>query len=586
MKQRYIILILSIFLILLGSGITYSIHSDFGKIEIKEVFLETDEGTTIHGLLYKPSITNTENVPGIVIIHGVTQSNEWLSCYTIELSRRGFAVLAIDAASHGDSTFANRENDDIDLGGKVAVEYLNNLPYIERIGIIGHSMGAGLALRTLDMTNVPIDSIILLGGSYSSDLINSTYPNNIMVAVGRYDELFVDKNIEEDLGIKFDITNFEEGITYGNFIDGTARRLVLSDSNHLFEIADPTLISETVDWFADSLLITGSSQTWIESSDLVFPLSIIGGLVLCLGIILSLFPITVNIMDYKFFKDTLKINKNLYEISDYISSKKEFWLNGLIYGLIGIIMFIPAFILSIIIDWPQSYGGFVSFWLVLNGVASLLVLKFLKKEKKYNQTGELLQWNDFAIDNKFDKEERITIMKSAIVAIIVILWCYTWTLLLDLLLHVDFRVILPLFNDLTFERLTIAPIYIPFALIYTFVEGVWLVGFLRTNNLEELKNSHHKEFLKFSGNAIIIKILPYLVILLIQVLGSFIIGKAMISGFLGFQLIFLYMLIPIFAIGTLFMCWSYKLTERIYIGGFFYTLIIIWMAASLLPVTL
>ena len=273
------------------------------------------------------------------------------------------------------------------------------------------------------------------------------------------------------------------------------------------------------------------------------------------------------------------------------SSKKEYWLNGLIYGILGLLMFIPAFIISLIISWPQSYGSFIAFWLLLNSTASLLTLNYLKKGKKYKSNGELLSWKDFATDNVFSKNSNINIGKigkSAILAIIIILWLYCWTIFIEKFFFVDFRVILPVFNDITVERLTIAPIYLPFALIFAFIEGLWLVGFLRTKNYQELNENGvwKKNFTKFSLKAIWIKIMPYITLLVIQLVGSFLLNKALIGGFLGFQLIFLYILIPVFAIGTLIICWSYKLTERVYVGVFIYTLLICWMAATLLPVTL
>ena len=84
-------------------------------------------------------------MPGVVVIHGVYLSKEWLMGFGIELARRGFVVLTIDAVGHGNSD--PRTSWSGDRGGIVAVEYLDGLSYVSTLGFIGHSMGAGGLLR-------------------------------------------------------------------------------------------------------------------------------------------------------------------------------------------------------------------------------------------------------------------------------------------------------------------------------------------------------------------------------------------------------------------------------------------------------
>ena len=60
--------------------------------------------------------------------------------FGIELARRGFVVLTIDANGHG--------NSDPGTGsGAAALDYITSLDYVDstQIGLIGHSMGGGIS---------------------------------------------------------------------------------------------------------------------------------------------------------------------------------------------------------------------------------------------------------------------------------------------------------------------------------------------------------------------------------------------------------------------------------------------------------
>lgn len=109
------------------------------------------DGMVVNGALFVPSKASESNkLPGIVLTHGYL--NDWEKQYqnAIELSKRGFIVLAVDRAGHGDNTQPidgslgyGGTTADYDQSLTLAGRYLYNLPYVDRtkIGISGHSMG-------------------------------------------------------------------------------------------------------------------------------------------------------------------------------------------------------------------------------------------------------------------------------------------------------------------------------------------------------------------------------------------------------------------------------------------------------------
>jgi len=140
-RPRYLVLLLSILMIFSGITTAWLVQNSFGSVITTEIDFSTHEGVNIHSTLQVPRVASESHpLPGVVVIHGVYQSKEWLRAFGIELSRRGFVVLTIDAASHGNSGYAEYESD---RGGAAALEYLNSLEYVSNLGIIGHSMGAG-----------------------------------------------------------------------------------------------------------------------------------------------------------------------------------------------------------------------------------------------------------------------------------------------------------------------------------------------------------------------------------------------------------------------------------------------------------
>ena len=109
------------------------------------------DGLVVSGALFVPEGASESNkLPGIVLTHGYL--NNWQKQYqnAIELSRRGFVVVAVDRSGHGD--YSQEISGSLGFGGTTADydqtltnagRYLYNLPYVDRdkIGVSGHSMG-------------------------------------------------------------------------------------------------------------------------------------------------------------------------------------------------------------------------------------------------------------------------------------------------------------------------------------------------------------------------------------------------------------------------------------------------------------
>ena len=128
------------------------LQTDFGNVEVTEFSIPTDNGKWISGTLFRPVSASAENkVPLVITSHGYLNNNEMQDITGIELSRRGIAVIAMDAYYHGDSSatqYSYNDSSTVEGMGMIAlVEYATTiLDYVDndKIGITGHSMGGGI----------------------------------------------------------------------------------------------------------------------------------------------------------------------------------------------------------------------------------------------------------------------------------------------------------------------------------------------------------------------------------------------------------------------------------------------------------
>jgi alpha-beta hydrolase superfamily lysophospholipase len=146
-------LAVAVTLIMVGSVLANFVNTSFGKVSVTQITIPTDKGV-LSGLLYLPAGAGPASPrPAIVVTHGYLNAKEMQAAPAIEMSRRGFVVLALDCYAHGDS-FLNK----VPKGGEFmsywppsvydAVKYIYGQSYVLKdkngdgiIAVSGHSMG-------------------------------------------------------------------------------------------------------------------------------------------------------------------------------------------------------------------------------------------------------------------------------------------------------------------------------------------------------------------------------------------------------------------------------------------------------------
>ena len=182
MKKRALVAIcIGLALILIGSFLAFVFHTDTFGTKITRISFDTDKGT-LSGLLYMPRGAGADNPrPTVIVTHGYLNSAEMQDANAIELSRRGYVVLALDQYDHGHSDLDDAAYEPYAPFGVFlqawapfwvnsmhdAVAYMYEQPYVLKdeagngiIGVTGHSMG-GFG-STMALVGIPVILLILL----------------------------------------------------------------------------------------------------------------------------------------------------------------------------------------------------------------------------------------------------------------------------------------------------------------------------------------------------------------------------------------------------------------------------------------
>ena len=266
------LLTVSIILIFGGGFLASQVQTGAGNIKIRDIRFVTGQGATMSALLYIPdSATTATPAPAVLAVHGYINSRETQSPYAIELSRRGYVVLAIDQRGHGYSdppAFADG------FGGPAGLEYLRNLDFVDvdQIVLTGHSMGGWAVLSAAAAHPDDYKAVIVSGSSpglFGVPEGDKQFPRNFAVLYGQYDEFSAFMwgsptakgivNTEKLKKIFGTDATVEAGKLYGNVAEGTARKLYQPAQTHPANHITHSGIAGVLDW----VQCTNSRLLWI-----------------------------------------------------------------------------------------------------------------------------------------------------------------------------------------------------------------------------------------------------------------------------------------------------------------------------------
>ena len=522
---------------IIGLSVTVQLRADRG-IKMNDITISAN-GRQLAGLIARPEGNHAaHSLPAVAVFHGFTASKEMMRPFIEGLARVGFVVIAIDQQGHGHSTGNLREDGENSLrnDGVAVVAYLRGLSSVDpaKVAILGHSMGAGTAIATSTYLG-DLAATVLIGNSLDGGQeynLTPSFPSNVLLAVGKYDELFTIDDAITTLA-KLITTSPQVNTLYGNFDDGTARELLVTPTDHILEVLNARIVERSIEWIYKSLVdaTTNLTDPALQSvKGWQFILDQLLSAIAALGMIL-LIPLSFAFLPRKF-------NREDREIS---------WISQ------GFLAFI-AFILAI----PTAFLGTGSFavlfisWFIL-GSLFYTIKRMMQQSRGF---GEVVR-DEFEI--RPDAGIAIVLLAGLMLMVHAILLVVPW----------DYRYVIPILSGLSLRRLGLFLIMFLPGSIYFTIEVAALGGKSALS-------------MKQFGREVAARIWAFMLLLAVYYLPIIIFQTPLLPSLVGFLAFFIVGLIPVMVILTLFSSFGRRYHWSNLAIGILSAGLVCWMLASTL----
>jgi hypothetical protein len=569
------------------------VQRDFGEVLVSDVYYSNFNGIPVRAKLFVPVGADRNNpVPGMIYIHGYQNNRETGDAYSIETARRGIAVLNIDAIGRGHSGLPGEPDDpgfDPSYGGKSAVAYLKSLDYIraDAVGIMGHSLGAEMAYRVA-LGDPTLQALVITGYAYTAEA-TPALPRNMLMVIGKYDEfrgrMTGTRDIEKEWMTTqqttqaFGFPHPQLSTTYGDFTQGTARRVVVPRITHVQESHSTEAIAETVDWLRNAL--QPPPTKWIDARSQTWPIKELATLFAMLAGFAALFPLALILIRLPFFASIRRACRDRYActLRNYaLYASVNGILLWLYLPLILVLFGIHKYVVPIHHAFPMMMVNAIVWWLLWVNIIGLFVFRRWYTKQAWARGVTLYDLGVSYSDDEF-LLEWTGVLKAFLLAAALFCFMYAVELLAEKAFLVNYRFVYPFMNDLTLYRAGMFLLYWPFALFCFLMTGAFLHGQIR----RPADNGWLGTFAARSGYASLALCLPLILFLAVQYVPLFSTGFIPLVGPNGLFVAFVINLFPIvllFALTAALSTWLYQLTGTIYAGAILNSLIITWVLAS------
>lgn len=229
MTQRQIVqgaaAVVALCLILVGGGRVLTID--------RGLMVEPLIAGPVPATLYQPA--NAEPGPLVIIAHGFAGSQQLMQPFAVTLARRGYSAVTFDFPGHGRHPDPLPDGvDDYDALEQALFNALTTVEVAARshvgdaagLALVGHSMAADVAVK-FAMAHPRIDATVAVSLFFNA--VSADHPRNLQVIYGAFEpEMLVRQGRAVVDMAAPEGQPATANVTYGSFVDGTARRLILA----------------------------------------------------------------------------------------------------------------------------------------------------------------------------------------------------------------------------------------------------------------------------------------------------------------------------------------------------------------------
>lgn len=521
-KTAVRLLCVAIALVLVSCIGASALQTDFGRVRVTKFSIPTGSGKWISGTLFQPKSASVENkIPLVITSHGYLNNNQMQDITGIELSRRGIAVMAMDAYFHGDSSandtdvFHSMDTDGLGMISLVEYAYYN-LDYVDnnRIGVMGHSMGGGSTWSTLTYYGSQQDSALEAAKEPDSDggiaitpteeafakalnKVAAGFPTsaatmaseevfqhihaNVGINFGYYDEGAVGmrraygdmagdcyeslSTINSIMPYDSKVANVEVGRFYGDAKNGTLRIIYNPKEIHPWQHFSVQSAAYTAEFFTTAFEMQNpiplENQLWLWKEIFNF----IG----LIGSFLAIVPLAVLLLRVPIFSNLRGSVPPALPALSTPQSKIVFWGSWTLSWLVSWLLFLPVTGLDIYLfpgpvsmsfaKWfPQHTTNFIMLWAVFNGLVGLLLFWLSYKLQGEKNGVSPKMWGIRTNLREF--------LKTLALAVCVFIGFYSFVMFSEYFFHTDFRIWTLDIRAFTADKLFVAFQYWPFFFIF------------------------------------------------------------------------------------------------------------------------
>lgn len=578
--------------LLAAEVVAWLVQRDFGRVAVSNVTYPNANGITVRAKLLQPvDVTADSPAPGIVYVHGYQNNRETSDAYAIELARRGFVVLSIDAIGRGNSGVPGDPDEadfDETYGTATSLAYLRALPYVrgDSVGLMGHSLGAEMAYAVA-LRDPTVRALAFSGFAYRNDATADS-PKNMLMIIGQYDEYRERMTGVGDIEAEWmaspqsaaaiPVANPQLGVTYGDFQQGTARQVFVPHAIHLEESHSPAAIARALDWMR---LALQPQPPWIDAQSQTWPIKELATLVALVAGVASLLPLAFLLLGTRLFRPLQGPAG-----SHYAATGRAYLRGAVVNGLL-MLLYLPlifalfglhVYVVPIDGVFPMMMvNGIVWWFLVINIVGFFLFRRWFKR---HAQPGGVTL-AELGISYRSDRFglDWARIGRSALLAGVLFAFAYLLQAGLERLFIVDYRFIFPFASDLTPYRWLMFAIYFPFLLLGFVFLGVLLHGQMR----RPWKKGLVRTWAAWSAANVLVLVAPLLVLLAVQYVPLLVAGAIPFVGPGGVLATFVMNLFHVIGVLVLVIplsTWLYQLTGKIYPGAILSAALVAWMFTS------
>lgn len=494
---------------------------------------------------------------------------------------------------------------DTSMGGAAAYGLLSGFDFVDgtRVGISGHSMGTWASWSTAAAWSSAKDAngqdispkcIVLQCGELFYDAAfdeKDIQFNNVLLLQAKYDEFNYFRDYQNtvsdallDTPLRQEFLGTSDGAwntTFGDFADGSARRIELLITNHRLTTHDAHGMTAAMNWFDQAIDL----PTTLSPSDHVYGMKENLGLLAMLTAIAAMIPVLELLLTLPFFR---KVSFSLPERPHRIQTGWKWWKGALITVLIsGLTYPFMTQLGHALLPLPENIfrmtigNGFLSWYMLLILIMLATTIIPYRRSRKH---GNPMDFVDLGLSRPecAEKLDWDLCGKGALLAALMVGYLYLVTISCTALFGLDLRYIWPFFRGFTCARFAQFLVYLPVFVLFFVLNNSKIFAQMRQSATDKpgvkgFLSCWWKNAFCMVGGIVLLMLLEYIPFFADIGPGADLLFTPTFGGpFMSLMIVF----VPQVLVFSLLCTYAYRRTKSVYVGGFTAAIMACWIVTG------